>query len=502
MQSLAKATPTGWEGEVRIPWALLPLPKPGLHDMKFLYNWYVSSSGRQVSSHNDNNDPSKVHTLAGVEVPPAPGSSRLLMLPYAYGGYNDETKAMIANAGLDVKSAVTPDINLVSTFNPDFRNIEGDILNLDFSNFERLAHETRPFFQEGSDYYFFGMGRRIFASQRLQSFDMGVNVYGNLGGRERLGMISTVDFDHQATFAGSYTYNPDQYAEYSFSFASLQKVGEDNNAGRINLSRKSGNWLGFVETNLTEDQIEGNGSANLAGAFYNGPGWNGGLNFVDVTSGFFPRIGLVPERDFRGFSGSLARQIEYTGGTINRTEYSVEGFDYTRRDGAHYRDGVALSAEASMKSLIQASTDFQYEHFEDRHDMLASVSFEYPYTNPYRRFGVGASFGEIENAAYRLIEGGFRYRPFKRLQLSLSAQSVQHTVNEDQIVLELNFEKGKFESFGGRVVYNEHQWNWFASYHMSGNTGAEYFLIVGDPNASSFQKTLILKVTVPFTIGR
>ena len=53
----------------------------------------------------------------------------------------------------------------------------------------------------------------------------------------------------------------------------------------------------------------------------------------------------------------------------------------------------------------------------------------------------------------------------------------------------------------GRAVLQDDKWNWLASYRMSGNFGAEYFLIIGDPNADSFQKTLILKVSIPLTIG-
>jgi hypothetical protein len=45
------------------------------------------------------------------------------------------------------------------------------------------------------------------------------------------------------------------------------------------------------------------------------------------------------------------------------------------------------------------------------------------------------------------------------------------------------------------------EWNWFLSYKRSGNLGAEYFLILGDPNATSFHKTLVFKVSVPLTVG-
>jgi hypothetical protein len=79
----------------------------------------------------------------------------------------------------------------------------------------------------------------------------------------------------------------------------------------------------------------------------------------------------------------------------------------------------------------------------------------------------------------------------------LRHQFVEHFSETDQTVLTFNWELDKYRSFGGRVVGEDDKWNWFASYSMRGNLGAEYFLIIGDPNAESFQKTVILKAVVP-----
>lgn len=500
VEAAARQIPEGWEGEVRVPWALMPMPPSGVRDMKFDFDWVVTSTGRGVTTHTSQGDKTRVHTLAGVQVPAIKQGRSILFLPYSYLGYNDETGEHIANAGLDFKSAITPDMNLVGTINPDFRNIEGDVLDLDFSNFERLGNETRPFFQEGNDYYFFGMGRRIFASQRIPTFDMGVNVYGNLGGNQRLGVMSTIDFENQGTFAGSYTLNPDQFWEYTVAFASLHREDEDNFAGRVNISRQIGNWLGFIDGATTDDEVNGTGSATSFGAFYNVPGWQGSLNYVDVTEDFFPRIGFAAETDFRGQNGSLSREMQYTSGALQGLEFGVDFHDYTRRDGTHYREGASFEIDTAWTNQLSLDLGLFYEHFEDRHDRAVEVSFDFPRNSSYRMFGAGVTWGEIDNAPYRSIEGGFLYRPVKRLQLSLRAQSVQHIENEDQIVFSFNYLMDKYQSFGGRVVYNEHDWNWYASYRMGGNTGAEYFLILGDPNASSFQKTLVFKVSVPFTM--
>ncbi len=501
VEAAGRTTAAGWEGEVRVPWALLPMPPTGVRDMKFDFDWYVSGTGRGVTTHTSMGDKTRVHTLAGVQVPEISVKRKMQLLPFAYLGYNDETQEHIANAGLDFKSSLTSDMNVVGTINPDFRNIEGDILDLDFSNFERLGNETRPFFQEGNDYYFFGRGRRIFASQRIDAFDIGANVYGNLGGKTRLGLMSTIDFDNQATVAGSYTYNPDNFIEYTAAFAALQRDGEDNAAGRINVSRQFGNWLGFVDAATTDDEIEGNGAASSVGAFYNIPGWEVSGSYVDVAEGFFPRIGFAAETDLRGINGQVIRDLEYRSGSLQSVEYGFELQDYTRRNGSHYREGGSVWLDTAWTNQLSFDVAMFYEHFEDRHDRAVEVRFKYPRNSPYRRFGAEVTVGTIDNATYRSVGGEILYRPVKRLQLSLRAQAVKHIVDEEQIVFNFNYLMNKYESVGGRVVYNEHEWNWFASYRMGGNAGAEYFLIVGDPNASSFQKTLVLKVSVPFKIG-
>jgi hypothetical protein len=42
--------------------------------------------------------------------------------------------------------------------------------------------------------------------------------------------------------------------------------------------------------------------------------------------------------------------------------------------------------------------------------------------------------------------------------------------------------------------------NAYIAFRRSGNKGAEYFLIFGDPNARQFQASLILKAVFPVSI--
>ena len=97
--------------------------------------------------------------MAGIKTPPIwakvslPKQSHdqsISLLPYTYVGYDPDIHRVV-NGGLDLKTKLSDQVALVGTINPDFRNIENQILSIDFSRFERLAGESRPFFQEGSD---------------------------------------------------------------------------------------------------------------------------------------------------------------------------------------------------------------------------------------------------------------------------------------------------------------------------------------------------------------
>ena len=61
---------------------------------------------------------------------------------------------MKAEAGLNVRWGITPDLTANLAINPDFSQIEADVAQLDVNNqFALFFPESRPFFLEGSDYF-------------------------------------------------------------------------------------------------------------------------------------------------------------------------------------------------------------------------------------------------------------------------------------------------------------------------------------------------------------
>ena len=502
-EARGKVTETGWEGEARVEWAIIPLPPEGARNMKFLFDWYVSSSQRGVSFHATQGDFNKTHSLNGVVVPNIPIRRTVSALPYAYVGYNDETKSTITNAGIDLKAAVTDSLNAVVTVSPDFRNIENQILDLDFSNFERLPGESRPFFLEGSQFLLTGgiNMRQLFASQRIGAFDTGINFYGNLSDKAQIGALGIIDVGNQHAFVSSVSLSPDPSTTIIGAFTALDRKDEENFGGNIEYFKRSGDFLLFTGFMQTDDEQTGKGTSLAGGYQYMARGLLNVLIYEQVSPDFNPRIGFAPQTGYKGLVTNTRWTKTHPRGAVIETRLTGTFVKQDQFEGGRYRNLGSVSASATFRNSLNVQLSTAQDNFLSQYNTFYTLSASMPSDDRFRGWQLTHTSGDVAGDPYESTTARAYYRPIKRLQLDLRHQFVNHTVDSDQTVFTMNWEMDRYQSIGGRLVSQDGELNWFVSFKRSGNLGAEYYLIVGDPNASSFQKTLIFKVTVPLSIG-
>ena len=123
-----------------------------------------------------------------------------------------------------------------------------------------------------------------------------------------------------------------------------------------------------------------------------------------------------------------------------------------------------------------------------------------PRANPYNTVGLAVGTGEIQGVGYQNYSVQTAWRPTRFLQLTLSEQIVRHGDRQEQTILSANWDLGREFAMSGRAVRQAGATNFYLALRRAGNRGAEYYLILGDPNATKFQRSLILKVVVPFSI--
>jgi hypothetical protein len=497
LKSAAKITETGWQAEMSIPWALMDLPSAGSRDVMVNVVWNERNSLRGRIWHFNNGDGSKTPLWKGVSVPRVNTRPTLQLLPYVYGGAREGDSDPIINMGLDFKTSLTSKSQVVGTINPDFRNIENQVLGLDFSYFERLAGEGRPFFQEGRDYRPDG---RFFASQRIRNFDAGINTYGSLDDKTNYSLLTTSDFGRQTAVVASANRNLGSSSDVGLSYVGSMERGRHNSTGVISHSRQSGSWGFFGSHGFTDDQEKGRGSSTNLGATVSGGGFFAFFGFEEVTPKFFPRLGFSPETDFRGGNLYMEWEKPHPRGPIMETEFGM-GLNYLERLGGEvYRKGFNLNGSVTWRNLVDLDFGTNQETFFGNADQIHYVSLEHPRGNSYRSWSIGGSTGVLAGQKYESLDMRIGYRPIKRLQATLSAQWQSHFDESRQVIFGLNWERGLYESLGGRLIEREGKINWHLSWRRSGGFGNEFFVILGDPNALTFRRQIIVKAVFPLSV--
>lgn len=496
-----RTTETGWEFEARVPWNLLPLPPKGKHDLRINFGRHLSTTKQEYVWAFFKQDIRNFPHWTGVEVPGVKVDRSIKLLPFAYGGIDDNDEH-IANAGLDMKTSLTNEVTLVGTINPDFRNIEQGVLSLDFSNFERLARDSRPFFIEGGEFIRTGIDQRLFASQRIDSFDFGAKAYGNISGRTQFGALTTLDFGERQIAVASVSHAIKDTDVFGFAYVGNREDGRDNDAVQLTYDKRVGDVSYYARGQFTDDEVTKTGSRANAGIYIQSKGIDYNAEYVQVTPEFNPRVGFSPEQDLKGINGNSRYTQSFSGGGVLETTYGMRFDTYDHFDGSHYRDNLQVFGSVAMRDGLTLEYGGLVENFEQYKNQGVRMSISKPRRDPFRGWEIFGTTGRFVDKYFRQVGVAFNYRPIEDMQFSLSHESVRHFTNDEQTIASLRYDIDAHRSVGGRLIRRNEDWNWYLSYRLGGGEGPEYYLILGNPNAQTFEHSVVFKVSVPLAVRR
>lgn len=495
----ARVTPEGWEVEARIPWSILRLPPAGPRDLRVTFGRVVNRTGRAYLADDLSGGKSRNFGVwENVDVPAASTRKSLKLLPYAYGGADND--GHIANAGLDFKYPVTSEIDLVGSINPDFRNIENQVLSLDFSYFERLAGESRPFFLEGSNYFQTSQDSPLFASQRIRGFDVGVKAYGKLTENSTIAVLNTHDFGNQNNFVGAFNYNFSKDTNARVAMTDLESDAVTNRASFLSFNHQMGPLSVFGQHMLTSDSAQGDGHRYNTGLVLQQNGLTSVLEYIEISPKFLPRLGFAPERDLKGVNayGEYNRPVK--SGGLMEIGGAVSVNDTVKFDGSKYRRSVDANGSLTWRDGTDFDFGVTYREFQGFVDKYLFLSLEKPRGDPYRHWQFDVVAGDIAGHSYRSISPAINYRPKQNLQLNLRYQRVDHFDVREQTILSGIYDLNASDAISGRAIRTGGDTNFYLAFRRTGNRGNEYFLILGDPNARTFRTSLVLKAVFPIEL--
>lgn len=496
----ARITATGWEAEARIPWGIMRLPPPGKRECSFNV---MRTVPRESSSYVWRYSPTTSENYGrwmGVEIPKSGNKRRLLLLPYAFAGADARTGRII-DGGLDLKTSLSDRLDLVGSINPDFRNIEDAILSLDFSYFARLNGERRPFFLEGSDFFMTSLDAPLFTPQAIQRFDAGMKTFGALNDKLQLGLMDTDLIGKENDAVTNVRYQPDPATTYTACYVGYRAPGLQNNGSFIGWNKSFGAYDAYLQDENTQDSAVGFGHRYNAGMFYFRNGLNVQAEYLEISPNFLPRLGFAPEVDTRGAFIFSDWDRKFRQGFLAENEWSARIDEYHHlSNGLEFHGERLIFGDFALRNGVDANLSARAQTFEGFHDHTYQLSLLYPRSNPFNSVQIAYVFGDIEQTYYQSATGSLFWRPIRPLQLSFTIQGVRHGDTQDQTVLGFSWDLGHDLSLNGRAVQTGHNTNAYLALNRSGNRGAEYYLIFGDPNALQFQRSLVLKVVVPFSL--
>ena len=198
-------TDDGWTAEFRIPYSQLRFNGRGEQAWGIQFSrWLARSSESSNWAPLSAQDPgvvSRYGRLTGINDLRKP--SRLEIVPYALSRLRQapgevsnpfyEENAAATELGGDLKYAVTSNLTLDMTINPDFAQVEADPAKVNLSAFETFFSEQRPFFLESADIYQLKIGYsdQLFHSRRIGRRPQGwVNTQGGFSESPEVTTIS------------------------------------------------------------------------------------------------------------------------------------------------------------------------------------------------------------------------------------------------------------------------------------------------------------------------
>lgn len=504
-RSSSRITEDGWEAEIFVPWDIIQLPGEGVRTLTVNFSRWVPRVQLETlwSNLGAEGRYERVGRWLDVQLPLIRLPSVVQILPYTLAGAVQGSESF-SRVGADFRHQFGTQMTGLVTINPDFENVESSVLSIDFSRFERLARERRPFFTEGEDFFSGGgMSARIFAPQRIGQIDAGGKIFGKLDDEKSFGALVTSRFDEQNFGYARYRQTWGANRSVTMGSSWFEGNGITNTAGFIDAFARFGS-LG-VSTNLTatHDSVKGSGrrfDVDLSyqmGSLFTSFGWQ------EITAGLFPRMGFAPRVGFRGFSAFSNYNRNYLKGPIRKIE--IFGFwrDTNRTDGPGiYLKSYDVRAEVTTSSNIEYGIGTSSSNFKGFKDYTSGFSISYPANDSRQNYSIATSFGKVGGLDYRDISLSGAYRSPGSVNVSASAQFVKiGDKNQQQHILSVGYDLSSYQSITGRGIYRDGKVNWYLAFRQSGNLGIEYYLIVGDPNAKEFKNRLVFKAVIPYRLN-
>ena len=417
-RAAARRTPDGWEAEIAIPFSSLAF-RAGEGR-----TWGVNfgRTRRRTLEQSFWAGPldhvyriSQAGELRALDLRPPARRHQIIL----YGlSRAQEGTATDWDGGLDARYALTPQMALTATLNPDFATIESDRQQVNLTRFELSVPEKRPFFLEGTELY----RQRIqtFYSRRIADIRGGAKLLGKQGPWTLAG-----------TYAETEALGTEATARYSVARVQRSLFGRSNvavmmanrdTAGHSQGSASTDATLFFTRTlGMTAQLVQGYGpfDEGTAGWFlrpsYDSPTGHFHVRYTHLGERFADNanaVGFIRDDDRREWDSAIEKTLLPGRGPAERVSYNSNYNAFWSQAGAFRSWEVRQSLEIELRNRfsvelgrIEDLQRFEKDFRNWRNQAVLGFN-----TREYQSVEVGYSWGYNFDSRLRLLTAGANYK--------------------------------------------------------------------------------------------
>lgn len=495
----AKIVDGGWVAEMRIPWSMLSVPRGQGLDMDI--NFVRGHVRTQITSTWANTTLRRLSDLVGiwesVTPPETTDEAKLTLLGYLAPEFDEDAREEFAlRGGIDARYEFNSLMSGLVSISPDFKNIEQQVTGISFTRSARFERDSRPFFTEGSRFFsgggMGGFSDQLFYSRAISDFDQGAKFYGNLDAMNSLGVLVTREDGRRTDGVINFTHLLGNRSSVGLFASASDDVGVENTVyqARTRIATGNYNFSGSFGTAKHNGDQKDSGSAGVS---YNVPKFSSSFTYSWVEPDFNPGLGFVRFTDRRGASLYTSHSTQYRTGPLRSISATIYGQSYETYDNHNQQRGISASVRGTLRSDISLSVNGETERFEDEEESTIRLGADFNVSNRYKSYGFDYTFGNRggDDTEYVSVKGNYRLPG--NIDVGIRHSFLDFQGRTEQTIFTLGWEIDEKQSLTGRFVERDGDSNYFLSYSSSGFTGLDWFLIIGDPNASEWRNRVSLK---------
>lgn len=487
--SEGQKTPGGYVVEVRIPFNSLSIPSDDVQKWRFrAYRSYPRNVRHEMISHRlDVDQQSRLrqfHQLEGFEN--LSSGLNLELNPTLTANRSDERSSstnrlqdgsVSLDPGFNLNWGIKPNLNLATTVNPDFSQIEADALRLrENERFVLSFPEKRPFFLEGSEIFETPLNA-VFTRSVIEPVG-GLKFTGKQGAHT-FGTFVTRDRKNRMVFPSNQSSNEViedepiyseilRYRRRLSSTSSLGFLAEGrqsqvssyhnyvtgidgfkqfwrSNTVHFQYLRSSTNYPVSTAQQFNQLQQTFAGDALTANVNHSSEHWVGAAAFESISSDFRNDNGFFPRVNYRSYDAALNKVIR--GGSdkwFSRLQFGPSFQLTTDQSGGTTDQVVDLSAtyNGPLQSEVFASVDWNKRRVGNQFfEGMRSQQFFFRFQpagilskfRVYVAEGEAVDFTNIRKARQLIIHPGLNFNMGERMNIILDPNFQRLSHNGEQV---------------------------------------------------------------------